>query len=101
MPIVLAVADNPALQTAVTAIEPDYSWQGLKQRFAVFLVSAVHEARAPARPPALPPPEQWSEKLVRFVWRARQQAREGLSRRGPFYDLFAELKLKAQPRRLR
>lgn len=84
---------------AVAAYEPDYSWRGIKQRFDVFIIEALHRARAPAPPPALPPREEWSEKLARFVWRARQQAREGVARRGGFSDLFAELRVKAQPQR--
>lgn len=86
---------------SVTAVEPDYSWEGLKQHFSVFLASAIYRARAPAPLPAIPPPEMWSEKLVRFVWRARLQAREGLTHHGPFYDLFADLKTKAQAARMR
>ena len=84
---------------AVAAYEPDYSWEGLKQRFAVFLNDAVARARASQPPPVLPPREVWSEKLARFVSRARQQAREGIARRGSLHDLFAELRLKAQPPR--
>lgn len=85
-----AAMAHVAALAEVKAIEPDYSWEGLRQRLAVFLNSAVHRARAPAPPPSLPPPDLWSEKLVRFVWRARQQAREGIARRGTFGDLFAE-----------
>lgn len=97
---VLGAAEVPAspLQT-VAAYEPDYSWNGLKQRFRVFVIESVHRARAPAPPPALPPREEWSEKLARFVSRARQQAREGVARRGGLHELFAELREKAQPQR--
>lgn len=84
---------------AVAAYEPSYTWLGLKQRLGVFVVEAVHRARAPAPPPELPPRQEWSEKLARFVWRARQQAREGLARRGGLSDLFADLRVKAQPQR--
>lgn len=103
-PQVVAAASVPggaAPAVSVTAVEPDYSWEGLRRQFSVFLTSAVYRARAPVPPPAIPPPAMWSEKLVRFVWRARLQAREGLSHHGPFYDLFAELKLKAQAARMR
>lgn len=93
-------AEVPAspLQT-VSAYEPDYSWNGLKQRFSVFVIESVHRARAPAPPPSLPSRDEWSEKLERFVSRARQQAREGVARRGGLHDLFAELREKAQPQR--
>ena len=83
----------------IAAYEPDYSWEGLKQRFAVFVNDAIARARALEPPPVLPPREEWSEKLARFVSRARQQAREGIARRGPLNGLFAELRLKAQPPR--
>lgn len=96
---IAAIEVTAAPLQAVAAYEPDYSWRGIKQRFSVFVIEAMHRARAPAPPPALPPREQWSEKLARFVWRARQQAREGVARRGGFSDLFAELRVKAQPQR--
>lgn len=94
------VADaSEAVLEGVVTYEPDYSWQGLRQRFEVFWNEAVHRARAPVPPLTLPPREEWSEKIARFVWRARQQAREGVARRGGLYDLFADLRDKAQPPR--
>jgi rare lipoprotein A len=83
----------------LAAYEPDYSWNGLKQRFSVFVIESVHRARAQSPPPSLPPREEWSDKLARFVSRARQQARVGVARRGGLHDLFAELREKAQPQR--
>ncbi len=94
-----AIEVPPGPLPVVAAYEPDYSWHGLKQRFSVFVIESVHRARAPAPPPSLPPREEWSEKLARFVSRARQQAREGIARRGVLYDVFADLREKAQPQR--
>ena len=98
-PFPLADIGEAELQQ-VTSYEPDASWQGFRQRLEVFWIEAVHRARAPAPPVALPPREEWSERLARLVSRAREQAREGVARRGGLYDLFAELREKAQsPRR--
>lgn len=85
--------------SAVIAEEPDYSWEGWRRYAVTFVASAIHRARAHAPPPEFPPAELWTEKLVRFVWRARQQAREGGTRRSPFSGLFADLMLKAQAQR--
>jgi hypothetical protein len=94
-----AIEVPPGPLPVVAAYEPDYSWHGLKQRFSVFVIESVHRARAPAPPPSLPPREEWSEKLARFVSRARQQAREGIARPGGLHDVFADLREKAQPQR--
>lgn len=89
--VATVVAAAPAASVEVQAREPEYSWLGLGERFEVFIASAVYHARAPAPVPSIPPPEEWSEKFMRFAWRARQQARIGRARPDTSIGHFADL----------
>ncbi len=99
------MARSGAPVVAVRAREPAYWGLGLGvtievgnlwRRAKTFLAEARNRARPRGQPLVLPPMAQWRPRVETFVLEAQAKARAGVTRSGPLYELYADLKSKAQ-----
>ncbi len=93
-PIVVVTAHEPAYWGLGLGVTIDSG--GFWHKLTAFVAEARRRARPRGEPFVLPAMAEWRPRIEMFVHEARAKARAGVTRSGPLYDLFADLKSKAQ-----